>query len=355
MTSEVAVLNRLAVALAADSAVTVSDAAGPKKRYSSAEKIFELSWTEPIAVMVYNAATYLDVPWEVILKMFRDEVKEHASIEECHRALTRFIGIGRRFVPEDRERQWVTDVVRAEFTRLMQEHRRHVSHRLEQDPKKGLDAAALQGLLTELLLERQSEVTAAPALFDLLSPVKGEFAETYAPVVRPVAEEVFAGIGTDAVVAGAIAMVAELLLRRNRVGAESGLVVAGYGDKDLFPSLRQIEVDGMILGRARAWTVRSHDVAASGGVILPFAYSKAVRSFLEGVHPKYEQAFHTVLREVVLGTLGDLTKGQLGFADRSPLRGFANVPVRTSPSRSTASRRGSPPISAAVSRAGEPI
>jgi hypothetical protein len=53
MTAEIAIVNRSALALAADSAVTVR--VGPNvKVYDSAEKLFEFSHRQPIALMIYN-------------------------------------------------------------------------------------------------------------------------------------------------------------------------------------------------------------------------------------------------------------------------------------------------------------
>ena len=52
MTAEVVILNREAVAVAADSAVTVTGR-GPKV-YNTANKLFSLSAVEPVAVMIYH-------------------------------------------------------------------------------------------------------------------------------------------------------------------------------------------------------------------------------------------------------------------------------------------------------------
>ncbi|MBN2129719.1 MAG: hypothetical protein JW741_09490, partial [Sedimentisphaerales bacterium] len=71
MTAEVAILNRSAVALAADSAVTIG---GGHKTYNSANKLFGLSKYEPVGVMVYGTASLDRVPWETILKECRREL-----------------------------------------------------------------------------------------------------------------------------------------------------------------------------------------------------------------------------------------------------------------------------------------
>ena len=69
-TAEIAILNRTAVALAADSVVTLSSPRG-RKTYNSAEKIIEPSHAQPIGLMIYNNAQHLNAPLEVIVRNFR--------------------------------------------------------------------------------------------------------------------------------------------------------------------------------------------------------------------------------------------------------------------------------------------
>ena len=70
MTAEVAIVNATAVALAADSAVTI----GEQKIYNSALKVFALSKVAPVGIMIYGNAQLMDVPWEVLIKTFREEI-----------------------------------------------------------------------------------------------------------------------------------------------------------------------------------------------------------------------------------------------------------------------------------------
>ena len=67
MTSIVGVLNKRAVAIAADSAVTI----GGKKVFNSANKIFALSKRQPVAIAIYNNTELISVPWEVMIKEYR--------------------------------------------------------------------------------------------------------------------------------------------------------------------------------------------------------------------------------------------------------------------------------------------
>ena len=74
MTSEVALMNRLAVALAADSATTITYWEGGRRlqRYfKGANKIFNLSVAHPVGLMTYGSGNLQGVPWEVAGKGYR--------------------------------------------------------------------------------------------------------------------------------------------------------------------------------------------------------------------------------------------------------------------------------------------
>lgn len=62
MTAIVGILNKHAVAIAADSAVTINSRSGHKV-LNSANKIFSLSKHKPFGVMVYASASFMDTPW----------------------------------------------------------------------------------------------------------------------------------------------------------------------------------------------------------------------------------------------------------------------------------------------------
>jgi ATP-dependent protease HslVU (ClpYQ) peptidase subunit len=72
MTAEIAVLNRSAVALAADSAVTIGRGASAKI-YNSVNKIFELHETAPVGIMVYGTIDFMGLPLETLIKQYRKQ------------------------------------------------------------------------------------------------------------------------------------------------------------------------------------------------------------------------------------------------------------------------------------------
>lgn len=78
MTAIVGVLNKHAVAIAADSAVTMGNT---HKVVNSANKIFTLSKYHPVAVMTYSSASFMGVPWDIIIKEYRKQLKSKCFVK----------------------------------------------------------------------------------------------------------------------------------------------------------------------------------------------------------------------------------------------------------------------------------
>ncbi len=71
MTAEIAILNKTAVALAADSAVTISVGQNQQKVYDSEDKLFELSRRDPIGIMINSNMHFMEAPLPVLIKRYR--------------------------------------------------------------------------------------------------------------------------------------------------------------------------------------------------------------------------------------------------------------------------------------------
>lgn len=74
MTCEISIMNRQAIALAADSATTVTEWIDGKEQqrfFKGANKIFQLSNDHQVGMMIFGSATLHDIPWELLIKDFR--------------------------------------------------------------------------------------------------------------------------------------------------------------------------------------------------------------------------------------------------------------------------------------------
>jgi hypothetical protein len=103
MTAEVAILNKSAIALAADSAVTIHNYRG-EKIFNTANKLFNLSKYHPIGIMVYNNADFMGIPWETIIKAYRVTVgkteKYFNTIREQSDDFINFVRTNREIIPK---------------------------------------------------------------------------------------------------------------------------------------------------------------------------------------------------------------------------------------------------------------
>ena len=99
-------MNRHAVALAADSATTVTywhRGEREERYFQGANKIFNLSRAHPVGLMTYGTASLQGVPWEVGVKAFRRHLgsRSHTSLDGYAQALFKFIEGNRFILPAD--------------------------------------------------------------------------------------------------------------------------------------------------------------------------------------------------------------------------------------------------------------
>lgn len=83
MTALVSVMNKHAVVIAADSAITVTSPYGHKV-INSANKVFALSKYHPVGIMFCGNANFMSTPIEVIVKLYRKQLRDRcfATISE---------------------------------------------------------------------------------------------------------------------------------------------------------------------------------------------------------------------------------------------------------------------------------
>jgi hypothetical protein len=126
MTSEVVVMNRIGIALASDSAATVR-IDGRSKIYH-ADKLFMLSNCHPVGIMIYNNSSLLGVPWEIIIKLFRQHIgnRERDYLANYANEFIDYINSCRNLFPEDIQHRYFSMLVNTMFNRLNLEIRKEL-------------------------------------------------------------------------------------------------------------------------------------------------------------------------------------------------------------------------------------
>jgi hypothetical protein len=112
MTAEIAIMNKTAVALAADSAVTIEQDKG-QKIFNTVNKLFTLSKYHPVGIMIYGSANFMDVPWESIIKIYRTKLgkKQFSALKEYADTFICFLSESITFFPENEQKKYFGRII----------------------------------------------------------------------------------------------------------------------------------------------------------------------------------------------------------------------------------------------------
>ena len=289
MTAEVAILNREAVAIAADSAVTLTGPEG-RKIYNTANKLFALSETEPIVVMVYGAGSFGPVPWETVVKEYRRQlaskscgtVEEYASDFIHHLPL--YVELEEQYSRVLETAMWEIVSIRESVKVLLLE--KSIS-------AQRLGKSVICGEIIAQMEARMNELRSDETIEKLSEMAAGKQINSAIPDWDTFVRECLDGLPSN----GRIIKQAKAMVRASLKVASpfsSGVVVAGFGDNQLFPSLFNYVVDGVTKGKVRARLLGSAQIGErdqageeSSAIILPFGQGDMVETFMGGIHPGY--------------------------------------------------------------------
>ncbi len=243
MTAEVAILNREAVALAADSAVTISGADG-QKIYISANKIFQLSKSKPVGVMLYDSATMNDVSWETIVKLYREQLGtgSFATLDEYVADFFAFLEAQRaRLFPADLQRDSFETSVHLYLHLIREEIDDEVETRMQ--TAGPITATEIESIVRERIGEHHRRVMAGLRLPDVPSGQMDVLRARYGKALSSHISQVLSGHKLDALTRRRLRQLLFNLFVRVPHGlmapSTSGIVFAGFGDEDVYPRLRE--------------------------------------------------------------------------------------------------------------------
>ena len=287
MTSEVVVMNRTGVALAADSAVTVEMGDSSKVR-DSALKLFTLSKHRPVGVMVYNNASLLGVPMETIIKLFRRELGTRGfdTLREYGEALIHFLDGNASLFPDDVQDRYLLHALETEYRRVSEDVKEElVASDLyggDGDEAREDETEAADGVIRERLefWRRQKDAVYFKEIraSDVVGRISGG--------VHDVVNKVFLGWPVGDAGVTNLQEIASHLVAKDYFPPDvfSGLVIAGFGEKEHFPAVQHLEIGGVYAGKLK---VRPYSVDAVSeehpSDVMAFAYKDMVESFLVGI------------------------------------------------------------------------
>lgn len=312
-------MNRSAVALAADSAATIQWDDGWKA--FAANKLLMLVEGRPVGVMVYGGAEFMGIPWETIIKLARSRYGR--AWEQQHLngyaddLLSFIVSELRSFIPADA----LDEDLRAEFSYLLLRVQHLIDDRFKESIHSGGAATerSRMVLAARTITQQLNEVRSLPFLEGMTEKDARRVRRDQSAALEHAVDNVIRpDLLSDASRKKLFRLCAESVVRWDRSSPRlSGLVVAGFGEGQLFPSLREFLVYGFLEDKLRYVRVRESDISLdSGAYVAGFAQEDMVATFMEGADPEYREFGRQYVGDLLSGLPELMTTG-LGLGEKA--------------------------------------
>lgn len=289
MTCEVAVANRLGIALAADSAATFTQAGTGARTYATgANKIFQLTEFEPVGCMIFNNSSLGGMPWELVIKAFRSHQK--ASFPTVQAYCDDFMD----FIAGTRSSGLLPEPVRrlssqTAIALALQSVAKRLLGTIRQLTASGLPAeqAATQTVDLANAHVGQTPICSPLTQEDLDTTRKAEQADLTGAINQLLATPEYSQLRSLITVD----VISELVWRslfhqpyETLEAAYTGVVVAGFGSDQFLPSCVSVRVFGFVAGKLLLTSGESFTMDHTGRscYITPFATRAMVETFMLG-------------------------------------------------------------------------
>ncbi len=305
MTAEVAIANSNAVALAADSAVTI----GQQKIYNSALKVFSLSKVAPVGVMVFGNAGLLSVPWETLIKQYRANLgsKRFDQLENYSEDFLAYIAASEYF-PEKLQQRWVSGNLEG-FCRdfILKEINQQVTTCMNADGQ--VDESTTKRIVKEVIKNHHDNLAQLDCIDGMNKAFENRIKRQMKEAIDSTIIAIFQSLPLTADLRRKLHSIAAFLHTRDIFSqGVSGLVIAGFGEKEIYPGIHTHQVEGVINGKIKCKYLSERSAKIADGeacAIVPFAQDDMVASFMKGMNPDV-QAFMSNYLGHLLGRLPDL-------------------------------------------------
>lgn len=300
MTAEVAVLNKLAVALAADSAVTASSQHGAKI-FNTANKLFALSTYAPVGTMSYGNAEFMGVPWETVIKVYRGNLgdRKFDTLREYAADFLGFLnGLNPMFPAEQQDHYFRASLV-SYLTYVKDTINGKAQAAITRDGS--IDNAQVEQIVSSTIAEEHKTWEGRAQLAPVPPEHALEIVSRYKDLIKQVRNDILQKLPIDATSYGKLETTCSLLFTKDFFlpNVYSGVVIAGFGEREIFPSLLSFGLEGIVCDKLKYKEERNISITPNmAASIVPFAQSEMVHSFMEGIEPALGQFVDGYLAQV---------------------------------------------------------
>ena len=266
--------------MAADSKATVR-ISGAVKTHDTVNKLFTVSKYHPVGVMIYGNAELMGIPWETTIKVYRDKLRSKPMAKLNLYAHDFAFSVDKDYTfHHNRAEENIYWIARDFVTAIA----RDGESILEESgvPIRDAFRAALQ------IAQDGKNRTVTLRAFRSMSA--SEIALLYGDALTHAFRDVMVSDLHQEFETEIVNLLAELLRRPVWSEGATGLVFAGFGDTEMFPTAKAYMIDGVVAGRLRyGYTHKTKISQAVTSAIIPFAQKEMVYRLMEGIDPGYSE------------------------------------------------------------------
>lgn len=301
------IMNKEAVALAADSAVSLvtGPAENPQKIFTSVNKIFGLSGIHTVSLMIYNNASFLGIPWEPIITRFGESLGPSPlpTLADYAERFLSFLKSEQELITADIEKQYFSSVIYTYYLSFRQIFQQNA-----------LEIIRVQGVISEdqigdIVAEKINEVytkiTRAESVPGVDQSLINDLSTAYDDITARAIAEVLEQLPIPDLARAQLKEIPFLLFGKFAGPLDpvsqnfSGMVIAGFGEKEIFPSLVTYAIEGRLSCTLKYKEIENKKITLeTGAYVIPFAQREMVDIFMSGIDPRLTDALVESLSEI---------------------------------------------------------
>jgi len=310
MTAEIAVFNKSAVALAADSAVTISDTNGNSpKIYNGAEKLFALSKYHPVGIMIYGSGSLCQIPWEVVVKAYRRRLGSSSfeTLDAYTKDFFDFLENEDHLIPQDLRENFLSKFWSNTYWLLWSRVESRAKSWIEKEGIEPTDEETFElfNSATQQLINMLEEEDYLEGFdHDCVLQLREQVDAFIKSLIKEEQLDLELPDDSQALCVEAISLATA---KDNPLGITSGVVFAGYGDKEFFPAVLAYSLKGFWGGMLRRCPDQSKSTSGGLSGLRAYAQDEEVANFMQGVSPqmysKFEETYHDAFDKTLRSAL----------------------------------------------------
>jgi hypothetical protein len=291
-------MNRDAIALAADSAGTVTE----QKIFNTVNKLFAFSKYKPVGVLIYGNSALNSIPWEPLIKTARSKIgrKGFDNISQYADFFFEFLRTSKYF-PESVQDRQVELMVGGVFRALFIDYEDEVEQRIEKYDKIKISEA--KSIFRQQVEEYFVEANRSNLISSFSSADEARISLKYHKQITEMIETSFGRLGQTSTLKKKLLHIAISTLTRNPryAAVSSGVVFAGYGESGIFPGFCEYEVKGFYDNKiAYSLKERSDIDHETSAHIAPFAQRDMIGLFMEGIDAEYQRLINSSTQNLLI-------------------------------------------------------